>query len=175
MADQDSADGTQAEPQEQPQAGNPNTTPQAGEEAISLEEARKLRREAQSLRKRLETYESEKLSATEKLNKRNQELETQLAGLLQERQERTVRESVAAAAGKAGALYPDTLYRLIEPEKIELDEAGRVRNVTALVNELRQNYPALFRAVNVDAGAGGRQQVNGLDMNTLIRQAAGRG
>jgi hypothetical protein len=177
MADQD-ADDAQAATLAAPQAGGENSRPQAGgqDETISLDEARKLRREAASLRKRIEEHEASKLSETQKLQRQNQELQTQLAALLSERQERATQAQIAAAAGKAGALYPDTLYRLADSADIELDEAGNVRNATALVNKLRQTYPALFRAVSVDGGAGGSVHANDAnEINNLIRRAAGRG
>lgn len=173
MADQD-AGGTQAEPQAAPQAGEEEGQPQAGgqQETMTLEEAKKLRREAASLRKRLEEQETAKLTEAQQLAKRNQELETQLAGLLAERQERTTREAIAAAANKAGALYPETLYRLADAGEIELDEAGNVRNATSLVNKLRQAYPALFRAVSVDGGASGKTVAAG-GLNSFIRNGSG--
>ena len=61
MSAQPEATGTQAAPEAQPQAGTPTDKPQAGAssetEVVSLEEARKLRSEAQNLRTRLKALE----------------------------------------------------------------------------------------------------------------------
>jgi chromosome segregation ATPase len=173
MADQD-AGGTQAEPQAAPQAGE--ETVDAAALAAELREARK---EAANYRTKLRKLEGQSAqqqqsgeSEAETLKRQNEELQQQLAGLLAERQERSTREAIATAAAKAGAIYPDKLYRLADDGDIELDEAGNVRNATAVVNKLRQAYPALFRAVSVDGGAGGGDKplkVGGL--NAFIRGA----
>src|SRR2546430_219131 len=69
----------------QPQAGTLSTSePQAGEgtnETISLEEAKKLRSEAASLRKRLKAFEDAEAKAKEAQLSEQQKLENRLAEL----------------------------------------------------------------------------------------------
>src|SRR5690348_2188847 len=144
MADETSAAGTPAEPvtQAQPQAGSspttattagtqaePNGTP--GSETMSLDEARKLRAEHNSLRKRLAEFEKAEadrqaasLSETEKAAKRAEAAET----ALQQARGRIGAAEVKVASQAAGIIDPDVAVAMLSG-KVEYDAHGEPTNV----------------------------------------------
>jgi hypothetical protein len=159
-----------------PQAGDPGVTPapaatitspepQAGEgnttEPISLEEAKKLRSEAQALRKRekdvlaqLKTYQDAEeatklatLSETEKLNKQYAESQEQLETLASELLEMRVFRAVSQEASKLNFILPtDMLTKLLlnDLDSIEFDN-GKPTNVEKLLTELATSTPDLIK------------------------------
>lgn len=147
------------------------TEAQAAEESISLEKARELRAEAAGLRKRLKdaegknaSYETERLTEGEKLQKRIDELTAANGALLQA----THAATVASKAATAGALYPEVVARQIPDDTDDIDKA---------VADLKKRYPALFGgAASVSSADGGARgsPIKGDDMNSMIRRAAGR-
>jgi deoxyribodipyrimidine photolyase len=160
--------GAPAAPASQPQAGT-NTTettalpaaPQAGEsgtessgttgaEAISLDEARKLRQEAHSLRQRLAAaekkvteHEDAKLSEQDRLQKRATELEA----AVQQAQaaERTLRTRLAVERAAHGLRFVDVAdaYALLDAGAIEYGEDGEPKNVDTLLKALVKAKPYL--------------------------------
>lgn len=142
----------------------PDNAPAA--ESMSLEEAKKLRAEANSLRKRLKAIEDEKLSETERIKRDH---ETALAERDEARKElRQLRAQDAAA--KAGARSARAVAALIPPDA--LDDG---RSLRAALETLRKEEPDLFFDRNGSADGGqGRQAPAGDDMNLVIRRAAGR-
>jgi hypothetical protein len=156
-----------ANAQQRPQAGTNNTTPTTQEEKAYSETAyKKVQSEAKNLRDRLRKYEdpekppeqSEHAQLQSKYDEAVDELKT-LRG-----QVRTAQ--VASAAGKAGAIYPDAVARLI-PADAEDTEAA--------LKEVRKQYPAMFRQGSADAGAATNGKPLTNDMNDILRSAARRG
>lgn len=152
--------------------------PPAGDgsdDALSLEAARELRREAQALRRRLKeaeakvhAHEAEKLTVEERLTKRVAELEAERDDWQRQQRTQEVRTAAQAAAVKAGALDPLVVARLVDAD---------TDDVAAAVRQLKAEHPRLFGPANgsADGGAGGRGPSGSEDMNALLRAAAGRG
>jgi hypothetical protein len=154
--------GAPAAPASQPQAGIPPTpetppaeAPPAGEppsadERISLDEARKLRQEAHSLRQRLAAaekkvteHEDAKLSEQDRLQKRAAELEA----AVQQAQaaERTLRTRLAVERAAHGLRFVDVAdaYALLDQGAIEYGEDGEPKNVDTLLKALVKAKPYL--------------------------------
>ena len=153
---------TPAEPQAggagddpQPQAGTTSTEPQAGDshEPMSLDEAKKLRSEAQALRKRekealarLTAYEQKEKEAQdaqlpelERLKKQVSEADSVHTALV----ERIVQYEVERAAQKLGVIDPDAAARLLDWDALEFDENGMPTNADALLKDLLKSKPYL--------------------------------
>ena len=114
-------------PATQPQAGDPSTT-QAVEETISLEEAKKLRREAQALRSKLagfEKAEQEKaeaqLSEVEKLRKQLNQIAQEKAALERATLQRQAAEKAGLPPVFADRLKGETLEELEKDAKAILE------------------------------------------------------
>lgn len=186
MPDATQNDATQADAGVQSQADTTsqteNTTPadvnDVQAETISLDEAKKLRSESASLRKRLKEAEA----AVQKFEMQNQtEAEKREAALAAAEERASTAESryrkavgraaVAEEASKSGAISPKAIHALIQ-DAIEFDDEGSPTNVAALVEKLRTEEPALFRTPSADGGKGA--PATSQDMNALIRRAAGR-
>lgn len=181
------ANGTQAEPEAQPQAGTSDDKPQAGE-SISLDEAKKLRSEAKNLRTRLAAFEAAEEQRKQASLTEAERLKADREKLDRERQDLTVRErtiavrdglAAAATAEKLGLVASSaTVIRLLDLNSVEFDDSGTPTNLGPLLKQLAKDEPALFeqrrRSGSADGGAGGNQSGH-QDMNQLIRQAAGRG
>ena len=114
-------------PANQPQAGD-NSTTQAAEEIISLEEARKLRREAQALRKKLEGFEKAEqekadaqLSEVEKLRKQLAQIAQEKAALERATLQRQAAEKIGLPPAFADRLRGETLEDLEKDAKAILE------------------------------------------------------
>lgn len=151
----------------QPQAGNTTPgEPQAGEpqslETISLDEARKLRSEAQNLRKRekdilaqLKTYQDAEqaqkdaqLSELEREKKQRAEIQSRYESEVRGYQERLVRYEVERQASKLGIIDPDAAARLIDWSELEFDEDGTPKNAEKLLAALVKQRPYLVPATS---------------------------
>lgn len=147
------------------------TTPVDAQEADTtphdLEAARKLRREAQQLRKRVEELERERLSETERLQKDYEETKAALEARTAEL--RLIRAE--AATRDAGAIYPDLVASRLPDEAIDDPKA-----LAAAIKDLKATYPNMFRSANgsADGGAGqqGQAKEQGTTLNDLIRDYA---
>lgn len=151
-----------------PQAGEPVSTPAPaattttpeplagdGQEQLSLDEARKLRREAQELRRRIKAYddaqaaiEAAKLSETERLQKEYADLQASNEDLAAELMEAHVDQDIARAAPKFNFIISsDLVSRLIDWSELEWDEdTGRPTNVEKLLEKLAKVSPDLVKA-----------------------------
>jgi regulator of replication initiation timing len=179
----DGATGTLADPGTQPPAGTPPTLADGGSgeqqappDTLSLDEAKKLRQEAQSLRKRLATLEEAakaadeaKLSETERLTRKASDLERQLAERDVALKDRTVLASTVEAAARLGFANPRLAHRLLDHSEIEFEADGTPSNIDALLKDLLRAEPYLASAHaratgSIDGGSrGGR--------TTLTREA----
>lgn len=177
---------TQADSQAQPQAGT-SEAPAADEqeqqsESISLEEAKKLRSEAASLRKRLKAFEESEAKRSDSEKSEAQRAADRLAALEAElNTERSARRSLlvqstaAATARKLGFKNPDLAQRLISANDVEFGDDGTPTNVERLLADAAKEFPDLVGGTT-DFGGGPRGQAAGgqKDMNNFIRRAAGR-
>ena len=125
-------------------------------ELISLEEARKLRKENQTLRTRQKTIDDAKeaadlaaLSATEKLNKQYADLQEQHETLAAELLEARVYQDVAKHAAKLNFILPaDMLAKLLlnDLDAIEFED-GKPKNIEKLLADLAKSTPEIVRTV----------------------------
>jgi hypothetical protein len=132
----------------QPLAGN--TTPPEplagdGQEQISLDEARKLRKENQTLRNRQKTIDDAEalrqqaaMSDLEKATKAHADMEAKY----QQTQELLIAEKVQNAAHKRGIIDPE-MAALAIGSKLEKDENGMPTNIDKALDELIKNKPYL--------------------------------
>jgi hypothetical protein len=172
-----------------PQAGTDPNTPQAGDESISVEEARRLRRENAAFRTELKKFQDEKkaaddanLSELDKLKRDHAEAAAERDRLKAQLQRSETEKTLALAARKLGIVDEDAAIRLLDWDALEFDpETGKPKNAEAQLKALMQARPWLAAQPGRSAGSadGGRQagrngSAGGEDMNTLIRRAAGR-
>ena len=138
-----------AAPIQTPAQAATSTTPEPpagdGHETISLEEARKLRKEAQTLRQRLKGFEDAEeqaklaaLSDVEKATKRATDAEQ----LVKQYQERLVLAEVKMAAQAKGIIDPD-LAALAIKNTLEFDKDGMPTNLEEALTALVKNKPYL--------------------------------
>jgi pyruvate/2-oxoglutarate dehydrogenase complex dihydrolipoamide acyltransferase (E2) component len=165
-------------------AGNAEENEQAADSAVtfSADYVSKLRKEAAENRTKardaaakLKEHEEKDKPETEKLRARVAELESEKAGWELERRTAKVTAVFAVAASKAGATYPDTIGRLVDPNAIEWAD-GEIMNAPDLVRDVKTRYPNLFTrapAGSADGGAGNGSKPPASSMNDYIRRAAG--
>lgn len=158
---------TPADADDQPQAGTtsqadtPDTDGAEPEgtgqptETISIEEARKLRSEANSLRKRLKTFEEEakkradaEKSEAEKLAERAAELDRREAEFTARQKARNTADAVEAAAKRLGFKYPGKALRLLDTEALEIDEDGNPTKADEALRALLAEMPELAATGN---------------------------
>lgn len=132
-------------------------------------------RELEALKQQIKAHDDAKLSDVEKRDARIAELESQNADLLLRHQQATVRNAVATAASRHGAVYPDAAYKLIDLADVEYDSDGAPTNVDRLLADAKKAYPLLFRnpSGSADGASGGAPAVPGASMDAYIRKAAG--
>lgn len=146
--------GTQAEPAE----GEPQPTQP---EAVSLEEMRKVRSEAASLRKRLKSFEDEKAAAEEARLSESERLQKRLADAERDRddatralQEQRVTSAIVTSATKFGFNDPEDAIRQIDHASIEFGSDGAPTNVDGLLEAIARAKPYFVRGRgSADAGA----------------------
>jgi hypothetical protein len=163
-------DNTQA-PQATPPAGEPvaatpptiapalaaTSTPEPlagdGTEHISLDEARKLRSEAQSLRKRMKAFEDAEqaardaqLSEVERTKAQHAKLQAEHETYKRASQERLVRYEVAMHAQRLGIIHPDAAAKLLDWSELEYDDDGIPKNADKLLEKLLKQMPYLAHA-----------------------------
>lgn len=148
----------------------------------ALDKERRARRDADRKFGELEAWKRQReqtdMSETERRDARLKEYEAKEQAWDRERQSLRLETAITAVATKAGAVNPEILHRLVDFGAVEWNDAGQPKNLTSIVNELKREYPAMFRthggAGNADAGAGNGGNQAALSMNSLIRRAAGR-
>jgi len=123
-------------------------------EAISLEAARKLRSEAENLRKKLKAYEDAEQAAkdaslgeVERINKQYAALQEQHEALAAELLEARVYQDVARHAAKLNFILPaDMLAKLLlnDLDAIEFED-GKPKNIEALLQNLAKATPEIVK------------------------------
>ncbi len=159
--DPSAAAGSQADPTEptnpQPQAGvTTPPEPQAGDgqatpnDSISLDEAKKLRQEANALRKRLKAYDDAKaeaeqaqLTETERLKKQLADKEVELANVAKAAKADKLNAEVRVQAMSLGFADPSDAATFMATAAIEYDEQGAPTNVKDLLQALLKAKPYL--------------------------------
>jgi hypothetical protein len=149
----------------------------------ALDSERKRSRDLEKKFKELDTWkrtrEQQDMSESDRTAARLKEYESKEQEWEREKRDLRLQTAITAAATKAGATNPEILHRLVDFSAVEWNDAtGQPKNLTAVVNELKREYPAMFRthggAGSADAGAGNGGNQAELSMNSLIRRAAGR-
>jgi hypothetical protein len=139
-------------------------------------EIRDARREAADNRTKLQKIEDRDKTDLQKAIDRATELEKLHGETVTQLQHERAERLVVTAAGKANAVRPDAVYRLIRDD-LEFDEDGKAKNIDAAITSARKEYPELFRA-SAGSGDGGKNGDTPKDkneaMNQFIRQQAGR-
>lgn len=180
MTTANDASGTQAEPTTQPQAGTPESAPQAGSNTTTTEHVSKaehdrivadLRKEAANYRTKAKQFEDAqaaaelaKLGDLEKASKRAETAEAALGTMRQ----RIGASELKMAAQSAGIIDTDIAAALLGG-KIDYDADGEPTNVAELIAALKKDKPHLFggqqsqRPPSTSGGATnpGRQAGNG--------------
>jgi hypothetical protein len=165
-------DGAQAAPGMDGEAQQDGQEPTGGAETMSMDEARKLRREAQSLRRRLAELEkldgdrkAAELSEVEKAKQAAQASQQGLAKLSDEYRAAVVRYEVMLLASSLNVVDPDAAVRLLDMEAIETGEDGAMDRaaVEAALKALLKQKPYLVKAQQVaapetNARNGGQQE-----------------
>lgn len=146
--------------------------------AIAREEAIAERKKRQEFEERVKKLEDEKLSDTERREKRTQELEAKNAQLEERLRQREMADAFEAAGRKAGARVPRDVWRLVETGDVEFDDkTGRITNADKLVGKLKTARPEHFLPAGGRGTADGGPRPpapQGEDMNSMIRRMAGR-
>lgn len=161
----------------------PTPEPQAGDglEHISLEEARKLRRENQTLRQRQkqldeaeEAAKAAQLSEVERTKREHDKLKAEHDAYRATTQKQMVRYEVAAAAASLNIIHPDAAAKLLDESELEYDEDGKPTNARALLEKLLKNMPYLARAVETPTAPENKQPTPAPHVPTVPAMNPGR-
>lgn len=167
------ATGTQADPGTQPPAGDQSSQADGGSgeqptnqpESISLEEAKKLRSEANSLRKRLHDLEAAKATAdaaaltdTEKaIAQAKKDGGAEVLAKVQSQIRRSEVRAALTAAGVNAALL-DLAVKADEFGALAISDEGEVDGLGAAVEAFRKGHPDLFtKPVQAGTAGGGNR------------------
>lgn len=149
--------------------------PASGAEVMSLDEARKLRRESQNLRKRLAEFEkvdgerkAAELSEVERATQQKAALEQELAKLKAEQRAQVVRYEVMLRASALNVVDPDAAVKLLDLDGLAVDDDGAVDGDTVdkALKALLKGKPYLVKqetALAPDVNARTGKQSNGAD------------
>lgn len=173
---------SQADDAAQSQADTTTQQSQADQpESISLDEAKKLRSEAASLRKRLKDAESKAQAAEdaqkpelERIIAERDRYKSDAEAALARAREKSGKAAALEVARGANAISPTAIYALIR-DRIEYDDDDEPSNLESLIAKARKDEPNLFQAASGsgDGGKGTNGKASAADMNQLIRQQMG--
>lgn len=173
----DAGSGTQATQTQGGQSGTQGGDGGSKDDLVPKREVQEANREAQNLRERLRAAEKERddlktaqMSDTEKITEENQTLKQTVTS--KDTEIRDLRVQVLAQ--KVGIVDPEAASRLLDWDSIKRPEDGT--EVEKALRKLLEDKPYLAgnHLGRGDGGAGTGQGTQTGDMNTLIRQAAGR-
>lgn len=167
-------------PKNDPPQSDPDDLGEAGKRALAAEREARAAAEtrAKDAEAKVKEFEQAKLSETERLQAQAKEheqgkLEAQQA-LAGERFSRAVER----AAGRYGYLDPEDAVHLIDRDAVKRDDEGKPdsQSLEAALKRLAEAKPHLVGRRPNGSGDGGARTSSpaGGDMNSLIRQAAGR-
>lgn len=164
QTDTDTDKGTQ--PEKTPETVKAHT-PEEVSRIVAREVAKEKRKWDEAAKK---AQDDATKTETERLTGTINELRTQIL-------ERDTRDTVLRAAQekKFLARNPNAVYRLIRDE-LEIDDKGHIKNLNDVLTQAKIDYPELFgpKPTGSANGGDGSQQKPVFDMNTEIRQLAGR-
>ena len=133
----------------------------------TLKKERAAHKAAQRDVKRLE---SELKAALESAD--TSDLTAQLAEMEGKWRDAVSRTAVIEAATAAHAVSPKAVYALVR-DRVELDEAGAVQNIDALIEGLKADDPALFRSAGGSLDGGTRGGAPRTEPSTPTERLAG--
>lgn len=174
MTDAPQSDSAQVDDfDDEPQAGTPSATPQAGEptgidalpewarkeiKTLRANEARA--RTAEKQRQQADMTEAQRWKAEhEALSTEHTALKVELRSM-----------KAQAILSEAGALDPALLAPLLPDEAV----SGDKRSVSAAIARLREQYPRQFKSGSADGGAGRTGVPRATNMNDVIRNLGTR-
>lgn len=148
------------------------------DDVLSLDEARKLRRENAGLRKRVADYEvaqanaeASEMSELQKARAKIAELERQAGESRVREQERSLRLTVDATARKLGFWDPEVALGLIDRDAVEYDDAGTPKNIERLLTDIAKDKPRLIHEPDFGGGPRGVPPDASPSMNDLLKAA----
>jgi hypothetical protein len=158
MTDSEHVSQADADAQSQADTSTDTATQADAAETLSLDDAKKLRSEAQSLRKRLKDAESKVQEIADAGKSEDEKQQAALASAVEraEAAERRFRESNARSVvyEAVGSLAsPRAVFALIRDD-IEYDDEDQPTNVAALIARERKADTTLFRAAGGSADGG---------------------
>lgn len=113
--------------------------------AATRREAAQHRTEAAALKKEKADAETAKLSATEKLSKRAQQLEAELEQERENRRDVTTRYEVQLKAAAMGIVDPDAAAKLLDWSMVEFADDGSPKNIQDALAALVKAKPYLVQ------------------------------
>lgn len=126
------------------------------DEAVA--EIGKLRGEAASHRTRATTAETERDQlrvAVATLSQDRDTIRAERDQLQETRRAAEILEMATAAASEAHAINPGGVAKLIRAADVQWDDKGKAKNIPALVEAIKRDFPTLFRAGGADGGTAG--------------------
>lgn len=136
------------------------------------------RAENKQLKAQLKQITEKDLPEAERDKRRIAELEQQVADFQTAQRNERINNAIVSAAAKLGFVDPEDAVGLIDRDAIAFAEDGRPRNIEGLVSSLLRQKPHLGgrpRQGGAWGGADGGTNQTGSDMNSILRQASGRG
>jgi hypothetical protein len=111
-------------------------------------------KELEELRAKVKADDDAKLSEQDRLKKEADDAKAETARLKTERQELVVQHAVEREAQALGFADPDDALRFLDLGQVELDDAGKPKNVKKLLEEVLDAKPYL-KAASDGKGSGG--------------------
>lgn len=138
-------------------------------------EVARLRREAAQWRRKVRDHEAElerlrladktrqdaEKSEVERLREQLVETERKWQAAQQQRLDTLNQRTIEAAAAKANAVDPETVYRLLDPNTFDVDDAGSVTNADKLVKDLLASKTYLVKPAQPGGGVPATPRPNG--------------
>ena len=163
----DDSDGESPDPQAGEGTDDRDASNGEGESGDADKLDAKLKRENQSLRRRLreaegklEAGDNAKLSELERATKEAEKWKGALDTLTESLKKERLGSQVLAAAGKLGAIEPGAIAKMIAANEVEWDESGedglKPTNVAELVAAVKKDHPRLFSAAQGNGNGGDR-------------------
>jgi len=109
--------------------------------------------DAEALIKAHRERQQAEMSELERAQAQNAELKQQLAQAAEAQKALALQSEIVSESARLGIVDADAAYKLLDKTAIEYDEAGKPRNVEALLRELLKSKPYL-------AGVGGSSVMN---------------
>lgn len=171
------AGGKKAEGNDDPKKGG---DPESGYYRRQLDKTQK---ELDGYKAKEREQELSRLSEVDRLKREKQDAETALGTAKTEHKAAIARGEVLAALIEKGLTRAQAapLIRLVNMSSVEVSDSGEVsaEGVNKQIEMLLKTYPGLFnsnthKSGGEDFGAGGKGGGGGKDMNSIIRNAAGR-